>query len=159
MKEPSPESSGGLTGALLGAVSRPWVVSAFWLDARSGAGTWFTLLLSSCLIGLLLGWLVGRNAGYRSSIQRPWTGPLIGALLGAGLWFLSSLVTLTGLCMLTSDHFREVNVGKYFIIMGAVGAFPGLCSGLMANGVRRKLADQSPDVHHGPVDGTSGSSD
>jgi hypothetical protein len=165
MKERSPERSGGLTGALLGAVSRPVVVSAFWFSAKDQAGTWLTLLLSSCLIGLLLGLLAGRIAGYRGSIRRPWTGPLIGAVLGAALGFASSVVTLTCLCVLMFDRHeprglhRDVSISLYWTVMGIVGAFPGLCGGLAANRVRTKLAPQILDVHLGSVDGTSDSSD
>ncbi len=158
-KEPSPQRSGGLTGALVGAVSRPVVVSAFWLGAKSRAGEWFMVLLSSCLVGVLVGWLVGRNAGFRSSVHHPWIGPLIGAVLGAAVGFTSSVVTLGCLCLLTSDHFREVNIQHYWTFMALVGALPGFCGGLIANRVRQKLADQSPEVHLGPADEKSGPSD
>jgi hypothetical protein len=157
MNEPSPERSGGLTGALLGGMSRPVVVAVFWLGAQSRAEMWLTLLLSSCLIGLFLGWVAGRIAGDRGSIRHPWTGPLIGAVAGAALGFSSSVLTLTCLCVLTRDSVREVNIARYWTTMAIVGGLPGLCGGLTAYRVRKNLADQGPDDHRGRADETSGS--
>ncbi|MGO9917340.1 MAG: hypothetical protein ACLQIB_21900, partial [Isosphaeraceae bacterium] len=90
----SPNSSGSRTGALVGAVTRPTVVSAFWLFQENRAETWFTILITSCLFGLLVGSISGRVAASRSSPRYPWAGPLSGGLLGAVLSFASSVVTL-----------------------------------------------------------------
>jgi len=153
----SPASSGAWTGALLGAVGRPVVVSAFWLlDIRSVV-PWIEVLITSCIIGLLLGWIAGRIA---ASIRNPVIGTLWGAIVGACLGFVSSIFTLYFLCMATyvpgAHHDRDVNdpfalkyVGLYFATMALAGAIPGIVGGLVGDRVRQKQAAPSPAVDHG----------
>jgi hypothetical protein len=156
-KDPAPARAGARTGAILGALSRPAVVCAFWLNAESRAGTWLVVPVSSCLIGLVLGRLVGSVAGSASERRHPLTGPLIGAVLGSAVWFASSVLTLTCLCLVTSDDVRRVpadNIQRYWITMAIVGMILGLCGGLVGNRVRRGLADRGTTAA-GPEDGGS----
>jgi hypothetical protein len=150
----SPASSGAWTGALLGAVSRPVVVSAFWLlDIRSVV-PWIEVLITSCIIGLLLGWIAGRIA---ASIRNPVIGTLWGAIVGACLGFVSSIFTLYFLCMATyvpaaktSRYWGpDVNVGLYLATMALAGAIPGIVGGLVGDRVRQKQAAPSPAVDNG----------
>ena len=141
--EPSPARAGARTGALLGSACRPVVVAAFFLIHESRLDAWLTVIPASCLIGLLLGWILGSSAGSYGSIRRPWIGPLVGFLMGAVLWCASSVVSLGCLCIVAEHSVRAStpNFPLYSLIMTLVGAFAGLCSGLAANRVRRKLAD------------------
>jgi hypothetical protein len=147
-KDPSPARAGARTGAILGALSRPAVVCAFWLNAQSRADTWLTVPVSSCLLGLLLGRIVGSVAGSAGAWRPPVTGPLIGALVGSDVWFASSVLTLTCLCLMTAtDDIRSApvdNIQLYWITMAIIGAIPGLGGGLAADRVRRELADRGP---------------
>lgn len=155
-KEPSPGSSGSWTGALLGAVSRPVVVSGFWLFQQNSAETWVTILVTSCLFGLLVGWITGSIAASSGSLRRPWAGPLVGGVMGAMLSFASSVVTLFFLCLATyQPRATEVNIPLYWVLMTLVGAIPGVCGGLAANRARRNLADRISEVELRPVDGPS----
>jgi hypothetical protein len=153
--EASPARSGALTGALLGAVCRPVVVSAFWLLDKKSADPWITVLFTSCIIGLLLGWLAGWIAG---SIRHPAVSLMIGAGVGAALAFVSSVVTLYFLCIATYGPRADVrggvdvNVGLYLAIMALAGAIPGVGGCLVGNVVRRKQAAPSPVVHQGATD-------
>jgi hypothetical protein len=155
-KDPSPARAGARTGALLGALSRPAVVCAFWLDAQSRVGTWLIVPVSSCLIGLVLGRAVGSVAGSAGAWRPPVTGPLIGALVGSVVWFASSVLTLTCLCLMTGDEVRRTadNIPLYWTTMAIVGAIPGLCGGLVADRVRRRPADRDTAAA-GPEDGGS----
>jgi hypothetical protein len=149
----SPNSSGSRTGALVGAVTRPMVVSAFWLFQESRAETWFTILITSCLFGLLVGSITGSAAAYRSSLRHPWVGPLIGGLLGAGLSFTTSVVTLFFLCLATyQPRAAEVNIPFYWAVMTLVGALPGICGGLAANRALRRLEEPTSDADFRPAD-------
>ena len=155
-KARSPSSSGSRTGALVGAVTRPMVVSAFWLFQQNRAETWLTILITSCLFGLLVGSISGRLAASRSSLRHPWVGPLIGGLLGAGLSFASSVVTLFFLCLATYQPCAaEVNIPFYWAVMTLVGALPGICGGLEANRAWQRLAEPIPDTEFRPSDGPS----
>jgi hypothetical protein len=157
-KESSPGSSGGWTGAFVGAVTRPMVVSAFWLFEQNTAETWVTILITSCLFGLFVGWISGSTAASFGSLRRPWAGPLIGGLLGALLSFASSVVTLFFLCLATyQPRASEVNIPFYWAVMTVVGALPGICGGLAANRARERLADQIAEVEFRPAEGPSGS--
>ncbi|MGO9468586.1 MAG: hypothetical protein ACLQVF_31025 [Isosphaeraceae bacterium] len=150
----SPNSSGSRTGALVGAVTRPMVVSAFWLFQENRAETWFTILTTSCLFGLLVGSITGRAAAYRSSLRHPWVGPLIGGLFGAVLSFTTSVVTLFFLCLATyQPRAAEVNIEFYWAVMTLVGALPGICGGLAANRARQRLAEPISDADFRPADG------
>jgi hypothetical protein len=157
-KDPSPAKAGARIGAILGALSRPAVVGAFWLNAQSRAETWLMVLVSSCLVGLLLGRIVGSVAGSTGAWFPPVTGPLIGGLAGSAVWFASSVLTLTCLCLMTSKDLRSApvaNIEVYWITMAIVGAIPGLGGGLAADRVRRAPADPGPaDVgtEDGPPD-------
>lgn len=156
-KKPSPARSAALTGALLGAVCRPVVVSAFWLLDERRADTWITVLFTSCTIGLLLGAFAGWVAG---SIRNPLTSPVIGATVGAGLTFGSAIVTVVLLCMATyRPQGPDVDVGLYWATMALTGAFPGISGGLVGNRVRQRQAAASLDAQHReedrPDDGTS----
>ncbi len=153
-KARSPDSSGSRTGALVGAVTRPMVVSAFWLFQQNRAETWITILTTSCLFGLLVGSIAGRAAAYRSSLRHPWVGPLIGGLLGAGLSFTTSVVTLFFLCLATyQPRAAEVNIQFYWAVMTLVGALPGICGGLAANRALQRLAEPISDADFRPADG------
>jgi hypothetical protein len=155
-KERSPNSSGSRTGALVGAVTRPMVVSAFWLFQENRAETWFTILTTSCLFGLLVGSISGRVAASRSSLRHPWFGPLVGGLLGAVLSFASSVVTLFFLCLATyQPRAGEVNIPFYWTVMTVVGALPGICGGLAANRAWQRLAEPISDAEFRPADGPS----
>jgi hypothetical protein len=152
----SPNSSGSRTGALVGAVTRPMVVSAFWLFQENRAETWFTILITSCLFGLLVGSISGRVAASRSSLRHPWVGPLSGGLLGAVLSFASSVVTLFFLCLATyQPRGAEVNIPFYWAVMTLVGALPGICGGLEANRAWQRLAKPISDAEIRPADGPS----
>jgi hypothetical protein len=149
----SPNSSGSRTGALVGAVTRPMVVSAFWLFQENRAETWFTILTTSCLFGLLVGSITGRAAAYRSSLRHPWVGPIIGGLVGAVLSFTTSVVTLFFLCLATyQPRAAEVNIQFYWAVMTLVGALPGICGGLAANRARRRLEEPTSDADFRPAD-------
>lgn len=140
-------STGAWTGAFAGAVTRPMVVSGFWLFQQNRAETWFTILITSSVFGLLVGWLSGSIATSYGSLRRPWAGPLIGGLMGAFLSFASSVVTLFFLCLATyQPRAAEVNLRFYWTVMSLVGALPGVLGGLAANQARRNLADQIADV-------------
>jgi hypothetical protein len=149
----SPNSSGSRTGALVGAVTRPMVVSAFWLFQENRAETWFTILTTSCLFGLLVGSITGRAAAHRSSLRYPWVGPVIGGLVGAVLSFTTSVVTLFFLCLATyQPRAAEVNIQFYWAVMTLVGALPGICGGLAANRARRRLEEPTSDADFRPAD-------
>ncbi len=149
----SPNSSGSRTGALVGAVTRPMVVSAFWLFQENRAETWFTILTTSCLFGLLVGSITGRAAAYRSSLHHPWVGPLIGGLVGAVLSFTTSVVTLFFLCLATyQPRAAEVNIQFYWAVMTLVGALPGICGGRAANRARGRLEEPTSDADFRPAD-------
>jgi hypothetical protein len=152
--ERSPASSGSWTGAFVGAVTRPMVVSAFWLFQQNRAETWLAILITSCLFGLLVGWITGSIAASRSSLRHPWVGPLIGGLFGAMLSFASSVVTLFFLCLATyQPRAAEVNIRFYWAVMTLVGALPGICGGLAANRARQSLADRIAEVELRPAEG------
>ncbi len=152
-KERSPKSAGSRTGALVGAVTRPMVVSAFWLFQENRAETWFTILTTSCLFGMLVGSITGRAAAFRSSLRHPWVGPLIGGLIGATLSFASSVVTLFFLCLATYQPCAaEVNITFYWAVMALVGAVPGILGGLDANRAWRRLAEPISDAEFRPAD-------
>ncbi len=146
-------STGRWTGAFAGAVTRPMVVSGFWLFQQNRAETWLTILITSSLFGLLVGWISGSIATSCGSLRRPWAGPLIGGLMGAFLSFVSSVVTLYFLCLATyQPRAAEVNLRFYWTFMTFVGALPGVLGGLVANRVRRNLADQITDVEYPPTE-------
>jgi hypothetical protein len=152
----SPESVGSRTGALVGAVTRPTVVSAFWLFQENSAETWFTILTTSCLFGFLVGSITGRIAARRTSLRYPWVGPLIGGVSGAALSFATSVVTLFFLCLATyQPRSGEINIPFYWIVMTVVGAVPGICGGLAANRAWQRVAEPSSDAESRPADGSS----
>ena len=154
----SPKSAGSRRGALVGAVTRPMVVSAFWLFQENGAETWFTILTTSCLFGLLVGSISGRVAASSSSLRHPWVAPLVGGLLGAGLSFASSVVTLFFLCLATyQPRAGEVNIPFYWAVMTLMGSLPGICGGLEANRAWQRLAEPSSDAEFRPAEGPSDS--
>jgi hypothetical protein len=72
------------------------------------------VLLTSCILGLLLGSIAGRIAG---SYRNPVIIIVWGAIVGACLSFVSAVATFSCLCMVTDvpqgRSFREVNVGLY----------------------------------------------
>jgi hypothetical protein len=146
-KQPSPGRSGTLTGAILGAVCRPAVVSAFWLAGESQPATWAVLLFSSCAIGAAIGGVTGWVAG---SIRHPVGGPAVGAAVGAALTFGSSVVTLVFLCIATEGG-GPSSVGPYWAAMALAGAVPGLGGGLAAARMRRRRATGSGEIY--PPDG------
>jgi hypothetical protein len=134
------------------------VVSAFWLFQENGAETWFTILTTSCLFGLLVGSISGRVAASSSSLRHPWVAPLVGGLLGAGLSFASSVVTLFFLCLATyQPRAGEVNIPFYWAVMTLVGALPGIYGGLEANRALQRLAEPSSDAEFRPAVGPSDS--
>jgi NhaP-type Na+/H+ or K+/H+ antiporter len=161
------ETRGALTGALLGAVCRPVVVSAFWLPAAAGGafgrhqGPWAVVivLLTSCAIGLAIGFLAGWVAASR---RNPIVGPVIGAIVGAALAFSSSILTCFCLCVVVTDGrpgHQPDDVVLYLATMALTGAFPGFIGGLVGNWVRRKQTTESSNLQNGekerPVDGPS----
>jgi hypothetical protein len=132
------------------------VVSAFWLFQENQAQTWLTILTTSCIFGLIVGWITGSIAASSGSLRRPWAGPLIGGILGAALSLASSVVTLFFLCLATyQPRATQVNIQLYWVVMTLVGALPGICGGLAANRARRNPADRISDGELGPIHGPS----
>jgi hypothetical protein len=120
------------------------VVSAFWLFQQNSAETWATIVITSCLFGLLVGWITGSIAASSGSLRHPWAGPLIGGVVGAVISFASSVVTLFFLCLATyQPNATEVNIPFYWAVMTIVGAVPGILGGLAANRARHSLASES----------------
>ncbi len=122
--EALPARSASRTGALIGAVCRPVVVSAFWLRDQRSVEPWITVLITSFLIGLVLGWVAGRIAG---SIRNFVIGTLWGAIVGATLGFVSSIFTIYFLCMATYGPRGggDIDVGLYLASMAvAAGCDP-----------------------------------
>ena len=148
VKKPSPARSGELTGALIGAVSRPAVVSAFWLiGERHGDSpwiTWLVVLFASCTIGFFLGGFTGKVAG---SFRHAVIGPTIGAMLGAILALGSSVLTLVCVCGLTETR-NPPNVVVYWATMALAGALPGVGGGLAGNRLRQEQTTESPEDQH-----------
>ena len=133
------------TAALVGAVTRPIVVFAFWHSGGKGGYTWLSILITSSVVGMLVGLTSGFVAESSGSLRFPWAGPLVGGLTGAFLSFGSSVVTLVFLCMATY-HPRgnpNVNFQLYLGFMSLVGALPGIWGGLVANRARWELAESN----------------
>ena len=150
----SPSSSGSRTGALVGVVTRPMVVSAFWLFQENRAETWFTILTTSCLFGLLVGSITGRAAAYRSSLATLGR-PAHRGLGGAVLSFTTSVVTLFFLCLATyQPRAAEVNIQFYWAVMTLVGALPGIAVDLRPIG-RGRDSEPTSDADFRPADGPS----
>lgn len=130
------------TAALVGAVTRPIVVFAFWHSGGKGGYTWLSILITSSIVGLLVGLASGSVAKSSGSLRAPWAGPFFGGLTGALLSYCSSVVTVVFLCMATY-HPRgnpNVNFQLYLGFMSLVGALPGICGGLVANLAHWELA-------------------
>jgi hypothetical protein len=137
--EASPAGSAARTGAMIGAVCRPVIVSTFWLRDQRSVEPWITVLVSSLLIGASLGWVVGRIAGL---IRNPVIGSVWGAICGATLGLVSSLFTIFFLCMETYQphNGRDINVGLYLAAMACAAALPGIAGGLVGHRVRQTQA-------------------
>jgi hypothetical protein len=141
--ETSPTRSAARTGALIGAVCRPVVVSTFWLRDQRSVEPWITVLFTSLIIGLFLGWVAGTIAG---SIRNPVIGTVWGAICGATLGLVSSLFTIYFLCMATYQPHggRDIDIGLYLAAMVCAAALPGVGGGLVGYSVRQKQAALSP---------------
>jgi hypothetical protein len=139
-------SSSGLsaiwTAALVGALTRPIVVFAFWHSGGKGGYTWLSILITSSIVGMLVGLASGSVAQSSSSLRSPWAGPLFGGLTGALLSLGSSFVTVVFLCMATYNPRGNSNVNfqLYLGVMSLVGALPGIWGGLVANLARWEFA-------------------
>jgi hypothetical protein len=130
------------TAALLGALTRPIVVFAFWHLGGKGGYTWLSILITSSIVGMLVGLASGSVAQSSGSLRSPWAGPLFGGLTGALLSLGSSFVTLVFLCMATYNPRGNSNVNfqLYLGVMSLVGALPGIWGGLVANLARWEFA-------------------
>ena len=130
------------TAALVGAVTRPIVVFAFWHSGGKGGYTWLSILITSSIVGLLVGLASGSVAKSSGSLRAPWAGPFFGGLTGALLSYGSSVVTVAFLWMATSHPRGDANVNfqLYLGFMSLVGALPGICGGLVANLAHWELA-------------------
>jgi hypothetical protein len=130
------------TAALVGAVTRPIVVFAFWHSGGKRGSPWLSILITSSIVGFLVGLASGVVAQSSGSLRIPWAGPFLGGLTGAFLSFGSSVVTVVFLCMATY-HPRgnqNVNFQLYLVVMSLVGALPGIWGGLVANLARWERA-------------------
>lgn len=137
------------TAALAGAVTRPIVVFAFWHSEGKGGYTWLSILITSSVVGVLVGLASGSVAKSSGSLRSPWAGPLAGGLTGASLSFGSSVVTLVFLCMATYQPRADyASIPMYWGFMSLVGAFPGIWGGLVANRARWELAELNTHAEH-----------
>lgn len=141
-KESSPSGLSAIwTAALVGAVTRPIVVFAFWYSEGKDGSTWLSILITSSFVGLLVGLASGSVAQSSGSLRSPWAGPLAGGLTGAFVSFGSSVVTLVFLCIATYQPRADyANIPLYWGVMSLVGAIPGIWGGLVANLARWELA-------------------
>jgi hypothetical protein len=146
-----PARAASRTGALIGAVCRPVVVSAFWLRDQRSVEPWITVLITSLLIGLVLGWVAGRIAG---SVRNPVIGTLWGAIVGATLGLVSSIFTIYFLCMATYGPRGggDIDVGLYLASMALAAAMPGVGGGLVGHHKRRQQAALSLEIDHEEMD-------
>jgi hypothetical protein len=153
-------ASGVLIGGLLGAVSRPLVVYAFWLiDGRPvGQEGMFIIVLISCAIGFG----VGSAASVLAQVSRarpPVLVPVIGAVVGAALAFIVSLFTVCFLCGVSGgcspggvEPAGDRQFYLYLALMAITGALPGAVGGLVHIWVRRKQAAAEAELKQADPD-------